>query len=306
MIKKGVEQVSSEQPEKRKGRMRDVAESLAKKVGDLWIFAAALAVILIVAAALNSGGLLGQRSQIDRGMESSNETASPGMVQRDKGESQEASSPGASSDLQGVKVVKNAYMSIKTEDVEETLAKAVFYARSKNGYVGNSQYFKNTSEAYASLRVPSGELDSALAYFEKLGRLEEKSLSEADISRQYRDLAARIDNLKAEEQQLRILFEKASQVSDMLEIERELFRIRQEIELNTSYLQGYDRDVAYSMVSLRIYSEKDRMWDYLVEKFKSAFEGSLYLLILIVAYVPYVALAYIVYVIIRKIRRRKQ
>lgn len=298
--------MSSEQPEKRKGSMRYIAESLAKKVGDLWIFAAALAVILIVAVALNSGGLLGQKSQIDSSMGGSNETASPGMAQQDKGESQEASSPGASSDLQSVKVVKNAYMSIKTEDVEETLAKAVFYARSKNGYVENSQYFKNTSEAHASLRIPSGELDSALAYFEKLGRLEEKSLSEADVSRQYRDLAARIDNLKAEEQQLRILFEKATQISDMLEIERELFRIRQEIELNTSYLQSYDRDVAYSMVSLRIYSEKDRMWDYLVEKFKSAFEGSLYLLILILAYVPYVALAYIVYVIIKKIRRRKQ
>lgn len=294
-----------EQPEKRKGRLKDMTDSMARKVGDIWIFAAVLAVILVIAAALNAGGLLGQRSQIDSGLGSSNE-ASQGIAQQDKGEMQDSSSmtPGASVDLQGVKVIKNAYMSIKTENVEETLSKAVFYARSKSGYVENSQYFKNTSEAYANIRIPSGELDAALAYFEKLGRVEEKSLSEADISRQYKDLAARIENLKAEEQQLRMLFDKATQISDMLELERELFRIRQEIELNTSYLQGYDKDVAYSVVSLRIYSEKDRIWDYLVEKFKSAFEGSLYLLILIVAYMPYVALAYIVYIIIKKIRRR--
>jgi hypothetical protein len=74
-----------------------------------------------------------------------------------------------------------------------------------------------------------------------LGRLVSQSANESDVTQQHIDMVARLANLRAEETRLRALMNRAGTVSDLLSVERELSRVRGDIEsmqAQLSYLEG--------------------------------------------------------------------
>ena len=71
---------------------------------------------------------------------------------------------------------------------------------------------------------------------EKLGKVLSESSADDDVTQQHVDLKARLTNAKAEEARLRTFFDQAKSVTDMLAIERELARVRGDIESMTAQL----------------------------------------------------------------------
>ena len=73
-----------------------------------------------------------------------------------------------------------------------------------------------------------------------------------NISAQYYDTQARMENYLAQEKRLNELLEKAENVTEVIEIERELTEVRYKIESLQGTLKNWDRQVSYSTINLNV------------------------------------------------------
>jgi DNA-binding HxlR family transcriptional regulator len=102
------------------------------------------------------------------------------------------------------------------------------------GYIGQLSTTAQPDAARtlnATLRIPSPQLEAALAELKQLGRVEQESQSGEEVTKEYTDLAARLKNSRATEQRLLdVLRKNTGKVKDVLEVENEISRVRGEIE----------------------------------------------------------------------------
>jgi Domain of unknown function (DUF4349) len=84
------------------------------------------------------------------------------------------------------------------------------------------------------MRVPVGRFPRALLAVERLGRPTNESVVGVDVTQQFVDLGARLDNLRSQEQALRHLMERTQSVSDTIRVQSVL----QGVELQMEEIQG--------------------------------------------------------------------
>jgi hypothetical protein len=134
----------------------------------------------------------------------------------------------------GPMIVQTASLTILATNYDEASAAIEKLAAAHGGYVEKldaKAQTGNAREVSASLRIPTKQLDGFLADVRKLGHVEEESRSNEEVSDQYVDLQARLKSARATEQRLiELLGTRTGKLEDVLEAERELARIRGEIE----------------------------------------------------------------------------
>jgi hypothetical protein len=106
-------------------------------------------------------------------------------------------------------------------------------------------------------RVPDANLDGVVARVRSLGRVLEESQETKDVTRQFVDTDARLRNLtRTEERLLDLLAQSGSSLADVLAVERELTRVRGEIEQITSELRALEHDVQLAQLSVDLTSDE--------------------------------------------------
>lgn len=106
------------------------------------------------------------------------------------------------------------------------------------------------ASASITLRVPADKLDQLRARVAKLGVVLSENVSATDVTTEYVDLEARLKNMQAEEVRLRKLLDRAGKVTDLLQVERELARVRGEIEAMTAQLRMMSRQAAKATLTV--------------------------------------------------------
>ncbi len=131
-------------------------------------------------------------------------------------------------------IVQTASLNILATNYDEASAAIEKLAAAHGGYVEKldaKAQTGNARELTAALRIPTKQLDGFLADVRKLGHVEEETRSNEEVSDQYVDLQARLKSARATEQRLiELLGTRTGKLQDVLEAERELARIRGEIE----------------------------------------------------------------------------
>lgn len=153
------------------------------------------------------------------------------------------------------KIVYTADMSITADDPAASLDALVAKAESLGGYVSGSYSTtddEGTTYATASLKVPADQLDALVTTANELGKVDSYRLSSDDISLNYYDMQARLDNAKAEEQQLLEILAKCETVEDILAVRQSLSSVRADIESYTAQINLWDNLVAYATLSVSI------------------------------------------------------
>jgi anti-sigma factor RsiW len=134
----------------------------------------------------------------------------------------------------GPMIVQTASLNILAANYNEASAAIEKLAAAHGGYVEKldaKAQTGNARELSAALRIPTKQLDGFLADVRKLGHVEEETRSNEEVSDQYVDLQARLKSARATEQRLiELLGTRTGKLQDVLEAERELARIRGEIE----------------------------------------------------------------------------
>jgi hypothetical protein len=108
----------------------------------------------------------------------------------------------------------------------------------------------------ASLRIPAGELLPAIGEIKGLGRLENESQSGEDVTRQHADVAARLKTARETEERFRaILQQRTGKISDVLEVEQSIARLRGEIESMEAEQKTLEHRVDFASVEIQLAEE---------------------------------------------------
>lgn len=105
---------------------------------------------------------------------------------------------------------------------------------------------------WITVRVPAEALDAFVDGALALGTVKYQAEDTEDVTEQHVDLSARLANLQAQEVRLRTFFDAAKDVTDMLAIEAELNRVRQEIESMQAQVTYLERQAAMAVVTIEL------------------------------------------------------
>lgn len=115
----------------------------------------------------------------------------------------------------------------------------------------------NRTDAYYTIRVPKENFDQLFNALKPLAKkVEFQSLNQQDVTEQFIDLETRLKNRKALEERYRELLKKATNVNDIMSIERQLNQVRSEIESQEGRLKYLNDQVDMSTIQLNAFELK--------------------------------------------------
>lgn len=190
----------------------------------------------------------------------------------------------------GPMVIRTASLMLVTKEFDKVRAQLEQTVARHHGYVANLTTGRagDGQSLTATLRMPASELDVALAELKKLGRVEKESQSGSEVTAQYVDLVARLSNARVTEQRLiQVLRERTGRVADILEVEREIARVREQIERMEAERKSLENQVAFGTVQVAITEEyraelqmappstATRLWNEFVEGWRGLADTAL-------------------------------
>lgn len=156
------------------------------------------------------------------------------------------------------KNIKTGGITFQTKDLEADYQKISSLLPGYEAYIENENQSKNERRLSYDLtvRVPAEKFDTLYATIAGLAwRLDNKYSNLQDVTERYFDLQTRIKNKQALEIRYRELLGKASEVKDLLEIERQINQIRTEIESLQGQFNYLSQQVSMSTLQLSFYEE---------------------------------------------------
>jgi hypothetical protein len=131
-------------------------------------------------------------------------------------------------------VIRTGQAGIEVDSLEPALDLLRMTAARIGGFVGNAnvQTGRNqVRQATVEIKVPAGRFDDLTDGLRPLGRVEFLNVGAEDVSEEFVDLTARTANgRRMEERLLELLATRTGKLQDVLSVERELARVREEIE----------------------------------------------------------------------------
>lgn len=152
------------------------------------------------------------------------------------------------------KFVRNARIEMEVDDEDDflpTLERARALTREFKGYVSGE------TERSITMMIPTARLDPFLEGLAKLGEITSKNVNVRDVTANYVDLKIQIDNLRRMRQRLQELVQQSVSVSEVLEVEKELRRVTQELERLEGQMRVMERDTSFATVTLSLEEDVD-------------------------------------------------
>ena len=152
-------------------------------------------------------------------------------------------------------VISQASVSMEVDEVPVAVAQVRTTAESLGGFVGqlSSSGGPERQQSTMTIRVPQAEFFTALEHIKSLGKVRSENVGSEDVTERFIDLEARLRSALREEESLLSLLDKANQVSEILTIERELSRIRSDIERSQGQLNFLERRVDLSTITVSLF-----------------------------------------------------
>jgi hypothetical protein len=158
------------------------------------------------------------------------------------------------------KLIRNARLDLEVKSFQAAFDQITVLTKGAGGYVdtSNSQRGGNGKlQGTVVVKILPQNLDAFLLKLRDLGDVQNQSVSTDDVTKDYFDTQARLVNSQKMEVQLQDLLKRENgKVSDLLAVERELGRVRGDIEQMQGQLKLYDFQVQYATVTMNL-AEKD-------------------------------------------------
>ncbi|HEY6204997.1 MAG TPA: DUF4349 domain-containing protein, partial [Chthoniobacterales bacterium] len=142
----------------------------------------------------------------------------------------------------------------------DAVAKITSFAKEEGGYVATTSSNKQANGKLRGdivVKVLPDNLDRFLQKIRGLGELKNQTLGTEDITKAYFDTDARLKNARVMEQRLIDMLKKKSEdINDLLQVEKELARVREQIEQMQGELKFWDSQVQFATVTIAL-AEKD-------------------------------------------------
>ncbi len=153
------------------------------------------------------------------------------------------------------RVIRNAELGIRVEDVRRGAAEAQQVAAQFGGSVVSSEINQGDDSVSADLvlSVPSERFEESLDELRELGtEITTDTVEGEDVTEEFVDLESRERNLLAAEESLIELYDQSESVNDTLTVLRELTRIRDQIERVQGRIEYLEQRTDFSQITLDI------------------------------------------------------
>ncbi len=164
-----------------------------------------------------------------------------------------------SDSIVGSMLIRTGTASMQVDSIERGIRAVRALAARVGGYVANSSISsggEQTHSATLELKLPAARFDDAVNGLQPIGVLESVNVSAEDVGEEYVDVAARAANgRKLEQRLIEILSTRTGKLSDVLAVERELGRVREEIERQEGRLRYLRTRAAMSTLSVTVHEK---------------------------------------------------
>jgi hypothetical protein len=155
------------------------------------------------------------------------------------------------------KLIETAQLTLETKDLPATEKQVMDRLNNRKGIVSSSNITLDGNgrrNGNYTLRVPAGQLQPFLQELAELPNVivRQRSLAVQDVTEEYIDINARLENMQRQEKRLREILATATRVEDILKVEKELAAVRTQIESLTGRLKALTGKIELSTVQLRI------------------------------------------------------
>ena len=153
-------------------------------------------------------------------------------------------------------LIRTAALRIRAHDHAQAVARARALAEVSGGVVGDesSQRYADRVETTLTIRVPSPRFDTLLVALSAIdGEVESRSVSVDDVTRQVADVEARLAARRAAETQFLAVLDRAGSIEDVLAVQVQLQRVREEIESAEAQLRAMRDQVALSTIAVTLF-----------------------------------------------------
>jgi archaellum component FlaF (FlaF/FlaG flagellin family) len=219
------------------------------------------------------------------------------------------------------KIVKNGQVTLVVRTYEPFFNGLQQQVEHIGGYISQVQVdrrYGNAASGSIVLRIPPEKVDMMVSWLREKGVMTSENIKADDISEQYYDLQARLDNArKFEARLLEMLKTQTGRLQDVVLVEEKLNQVRENIEELEGKLRYYDNLVALATITISIRVEDRyvppalptfgnraaRTWHSSVDALKSFLAESMLIIIAIAPWmVPFSVLAATIWFLVRRLR----
>lgn len=235
---------------------------------------------------------------------------------------------GALANEENRKLIRDGSAEVQTKEFDKFVTELEKTVAALGGYLESSNIQNNSYSDYSNryadftVRVPAEKFDE---FFEKVGSiasLTNKTSSIRDITADYIDVESRIKALEAEQKSLLSILERATKISDIIEVQSRLTDVNAQLDAFNSKLRSFDNLVAYSTIILNV-EEVERVKEEITkptffQEIKIGLSDSFYdigqgiknFAINFISNLPYIIIwaiiGVVVFIIIRKIYKKRK
>jgi hypothetical protein len=157
----------------------------------------------------------------------------------------------------GAMLIRHGEASLEVIRLDDALAKVRQNASQFGGFVANTA-IRNGKEEHPSatiqIRVPSAQFDGLLATLGTVGKVETVTANVQDVGEEYVDMGARATNARRMEARLiEMLATRTGKLADVLTVEQELRRVREEIERYEARIRFLEKHASVSSLDITLH-----------------------------------------------------
>jgi hypothetical protein len=219
----------------------------------------------------------------------------------------------------GRMVIQTSTLSFEVANYDEALVQIQKIASQYGGYLVSSStqvHNNNVKSGSVTLRIEAKNFDAALQALKQLAKkLDNESLQGNDVTEEFYDLTARLDNKRKAEKRYQEILAIAKSAKDILEVEQALTNVREEIERMEGRKRFLEDQVALSTITVNLHEPYPLMasgqYGFLakmrrgVEEGISGFSDVLSACItFVIAGIPIFVMLFLIIWIFRRYRRR--
>ncbi|NNG16710.1 MAG: DUF4349 domain-containing protein [Gemmatimonadales bacterium] len=213
------------------------------------------------------------------------------------------------------KLVRRGSLELEVESVDAAIQQIQDLANQYTALMSDARIVQDDEghrQANLTLRVPTDSFRAALEALKGLGTTRQETVSTDDVTKAYFDIETRLAVMQETEERLRrLLSTRTGNLADVLAVERELGRVRVEIEGLEGQRRYYDQLIALSTIDVAMYEPEALLRPGAFAPIGDAFRESLgifssslgALIRLVVLVVPWALVAILAWLIIGRARR---
>jgi hypothetical protein len=157
----------------------------------------------------------------------------------------------AAPDQPGRKVIDIVFLELRVDSVQTTASQLAAAVATAGGYIADSQVRLSNRTARWTVRVPSERLEPFLAEARSWGVVLSSRATAEDVTEQFIDVEARQKAKRLEEERLlKLLEEGTGSLADVLAVEQQLQRVREEIERTEGRLRYLEHATTFATVHI--------------------------------------------------------